>query len=102
MTDASPSVIEFWRDNKRLQQFVDSGTLDYAQFDLLDLAPLQLLNSGATLRAGTVANPVVLIANYIFDSIPQDAVSIKDGQLYANLVTVSASSPELDLKAPDS
>src|SRR5919109_2113756 len=28
MTDASPSVIEFWRDNPRLRSFVDTGVLD--------------------------------------------------------------------------
>ena len=102
MTDASASVVDFWRDNPRLRPFVDAGLLDFAHFDLLEPAPLSLLKSGLTLGAGEVANPVVLIANYIFDSIPQDAFTIKDRQLFAGLVTVSASTPELDLAAPDS
>ncbi len=102
MTDASPTVLQFWRDNPRLRPFVDAGSLDFAHFDVLEPAPLQLLTSGATLRAHGSNHPVVLIANYIFDSVPQDAVTIKDGQLFPNLVTVSASSPELDLTAPDS
>jgi hypothetical protein len=102
MSDASVSVVAYWRDNARLQPFVDAGVLDFAHFDLLELAPLKLLNSGVTLGPGGVANPVVVVANYIFDSIPQDAFTIKDGQLLANLVTVSASTPTLDLTAPDS
>jgi hypothetical protein len=101
MTDASASVVEYWRDNPRLHPFVAAGVLDFAHFDLLEPAPLELLNTGVTLRVGAVANPVVVIANYIFDSIPQDAYSIKDGQLFANLVTVSASTPVLDLTASD-
>ncbi len=102
MTDASPAVLQFWQDNPRLRPFVDAGILDFAQFDVQAPAPLQLLASGTTLRPGDTGNPVVLIANYIFDSIPQDAVTVKDGQLFLNLVTVSASAPELDLTAPDS
>jgi putative S-adenosyl-L-methionine-dependent methyltransferase len=102
MTDASPSVLDFWRNNPRLRAFVDAGMLDFAHFDLVELKPLELLSSGATLRAGGVANPVVLIANYIFDSIPQDAYTIKDGRLYSGLVSIRASTPELDLAAPQS
>jgi hypothetical protein len=102
MTDASPSVRDYWRDNPRLRPFVEAGQLDFAHFDLLDLAPLELLNTRASLRAGKVANPLIVIGNYIFDSIPQDAFTIQNGQLFANLVTISASTPELDLKAPDS
>jgi tetratricopeptide (TPR) repeat protein len=102
MTDASPSVVEFWRDNPRLRPFVDAGVLDFAHFDLLELGPLVLLNSGTTLQVGEVANPIVLIANYIFDSIPQDAFTIKNGQLFPGLVSISASTPDLDLRAPQS
>lgn len=102
MTDATPSVVEFWRDNSRLRAFVEAGLLDFAHFDLVELGPIRLLNSETTIQAGNVANPVVLIGNYIFDTIPQDAYTIRDGQLFANLVTIRASSPELDLTAPDS
>jgi tetratricopeptide (TPR) repeat protein len=102
MTDATPTVVQFWRDNPRLRPFVDAGMLDFAHFDVLEPAPLQLEFSGATVRPNESGNPVVVIANYIFDSIPQDALTIKNGQLFPNLVTVSASVPELDLEAPDS
>src|SRR5712692_8646855 len=102
MTDASAPIVEFWRDNARLRPFVEAGVLDFAHFDLVELGPLALLNAGTTLQLGEVANPVVLIGNYIFDSIPQDAFTIKYGQLFAGLVSVGASTPDLDLRAPDS
>jgi hypothetical protein len=100
MTDASPSVLEFWQSNPRLRPFVTAGQLDFAHFDLLEPAPLQLLTGGITLGTSS-RNPIIVIANYIFDSIPQDAVTVAEGQLVDNLVTLSASSPELDLTAPD-
>jgi tetratricopeptide (TPR) repeat protein len=102
MTDAIPSVVNFWRDNPRLRQFVDSGVLDFAHFDLAAQAPIDLQTTGVTLRPGEVVNPIVVFTNYIFDTIPQDAYTIHDGALHENLVTVSASSPELDLTAPSS
>jgi hypothetical protein len=102
MTDASSSVVDYWRANPRLQPFVAAGELDYAHFDLLELARLELLNAHVTLDINGVRNPVVVLGNYIFDSIPQDAFTVKDSQLLANLVTVSASTPALDLRAPDS
>jgi tetratricopeptide (TPR) repeat protein len=102
MTDAAPTVIDYWRDNERLRSFVESGALDFAHFDLLHPAPLTLLNSGAVVAPSEVANPIVLIGNYIFDSIPQDAFTVTKGQLFQNLVSVSASTPDLDLTAPDS
>jgi hypothetical protein len=102
MTDASPPIVEFWRSNPRLHAFVDAGVLDFANFDLVALAPPTLVNSGTTLRVGEVANPIAVIGNYIFDSIPQDAITIKYGQMFASLVSVGASTPDLDLRAPDS
>jgi tetratricopeptide (TPR) repeat protein len=102
MTDASPSVLEFWRDNPRLRPFVESRRLDFAHFDVLEPAPLRLLTSGTTLDDGAANNPIILIANYIFDSVPQDAVTIKDGKLFPGLITLSASTPRLDLVAADS
>jgi len=102
MTDAIPSVVDFWRDNPRLQRFVEAGVLDFAHFDLADLAPIQLQNSGAVLRPGELVNPLVLFTNYIFDTIPQDAFTVRDGELRENLVTISASTPDLDLTAPSS
>jgi tetratricopeptide (TPR) repeat protein len=102
MTDATPSVVDFWRDNPRLRALLDAGLLDFAHFDVVNVAPIRLLNSAVTLAPGEVRNPVVLIGNYIFDTIPQDAYTVRSGQLFANLVTIRASSPELDLTAPDS
>ena len=92
MTDSSPSVMAYWRQNERLKPFVDAGALIFAEFDIVHLTPLPL----------ETGNPIILIGNYIFDSIPQDAFTIREGQLFKNLVTITADTPELDLTAPDS
>jgi|SRR5579864_7450867 len=93
MTDAAPSVVAYWRTNERLQPFVDRGALEFDQFDLLNPAAFQVQHPG---------NPIVVIGNYIFDSIPQDAYTLRDGHVFRNVVTIGADSPDLDLTAPDS
>jgi hypothetical protein len=88
MTDVSPDLIEFWQKHPSLRPLVASGRLDFARFDVLQPGDLSLVNSGTTLRAGEMANPIVVVANYFFDSVPHDSFSIQDKQLHENLVRV--------------
>ena len=57
---------------------------------------LRLRASGKVLEPGAIANPVVLVANYLFDSIPQDLFSVEDGEIFA--VTVSSCSTDLSVR----
>lgn len=50
---------------------------DFARFDVEADGALTLRRRGATLDR--LANPLVVIANYLFDSIPADAFAIGDG-----------------------
>jgi tetratricopeptide (TPR) repeat protein len=46
-------------------------------------------------------NPLILIANYLFDSLPQDYFTVLDGQLYELLITTSTPHSEFDVTNPD-
>jgi hypothetical protein len=84
MTDCVPDLLEQWRGNNCLQEFIQAGTLE---FELLDLsAPIhpEFLNRA---EAGA---PLVVIANYVHDSLPQDAFVIHDGQIYESLVSTKS------------
>ena len=94
MTDASTNLIDYWQAHPTLRPLVDAGLVDFAHFDAMQRADITLLNSRATLRAGAVANPVIVVANYVFDSIPHDAFSIRDGELFENLVKVTSPWPD--------
>jgi tetratricopeptide (TPR) repeat protein len=101
MTDLAERNVELWRGNPRLQPFLDSGLLDLACFDAARDTELRLAVSGRVLAPGAVRNPMVMIANYLFDSIPQDAFWIEEGRLYESLVTVTPRSREIDSNDPD-
>jgi tetratricopeptide (TPR) repeat protein len=101
MTDFSERNVQFWREHQSLKPLVEEGVLDFALFDGEQDRELKLTESGDVLAPGSVKNPVVVIANYFFDSIPQDAFFIQGGQLCEGLVTLTLYQQETDLNDPE-
>ncbi len=101
MTDFTEQNLEYWRTHKWLRPFVEAGVLDFARFDVERDEQLHLIHSGEVLSSETLRNPLVVIANYLFDSIPQDAFSIVEGQLFENLLTLTIPDAESDPTDPD-
>jgi hypothetical protein len=84
MTDLGEATLEDWAANPALED----ERLDFAQFDATSDAPLRLRRRGISLEH--TANPLVLIANYVFDSLPADAFAVTaEGRLEECLVTVA-------------
>lgn len=98
LTDFAPNTVAFWRSHPHWQPFVASGRADFALFDATTPAGLTLSHTGQPL---TPLNPLVLLANYFFDSIPQDCFTIQNGQLHEDLLTLAAAQPAADFAAPD-
>lgn len=94
MTDITPNLIDFWQSHPSLQPLVHDGLVDFALFDATHPGDIQLINAQSTLQAGTVANPMIVIANYFFDSVPHDCFAIIDKQLCENLVKVTSPTAE--------
>ena len=88
LTDVAEATLEFWRRHPRFQPFFDSGLLDIAAFDVLHSKTLTLRLSGQTIAAGSLTQPLVVIANYVFDSLPQELFYIDDGCLRRCLVSL--------------
>lgn len=101
MTDFTPRNLEHWQAHPSLQPFVEQNVLDFALFDAEHSQQIELKRSGDILSADTIKNPIVVLANYFFDSIPQDVFFIENGTLYESLVTVSSSQQEPDADDPD-
>ena len=101
MTDFTERNLEYWRTHKWLQPFIEAGVLDFARFDVECDEQVRLVHSGEVLAAETLRNPTVVISNYLFDSIPQDAFSVAEGQLYEALSTIRTADEEPDLTDPE-
>ena len=100
MTDFTAANLDPLRAHPSLQPWIEAGILDFASFDAERDRELALLVSGAVLAPGTLRNPLVVIANYVFDSLPQDAFTTAGGRLFESLVTVSSPQAEPDLDDP--
>ncbi|APR88326.1 TPR domain protein [Minicystis rosea] len=102
LTDLAERSIEALRAHPRLQPFVARGQLDFAHFDAMrEGGSIDLLHAGHALSAETVKNPLVVIANYFFDGIPQDAFRVEDGELHETLITLVSPDLPPDRTAPD-
>ncbi|MDA0172115.1 SAM-dependent methyltransferase [Solirubrobacter taibaiensis] len=75
LTDLGERTVRQWASNPALAD----GRFEFARFDVAGEEGLEL---------GRVANPLVVIANYVFDSIPADAFAISGGGVQECLVSV--------------
>src|SRR5712671_1064281 len=88
MADCSESLLADWRANRYLAEFVDSGILEFQLHCAQnDLSRFQGGDSADLTRPAKRA--LVVIANYVFDSLPQDAFIIANGELSEALVTTT-------------
>lgn len=100
MTDFADATLAAWRAHPRLARWLDGGQLDIARFDAERDTAIALERSGATLAPGAPVNPVVAIANYVFDSVPHDVFSVADGELHEWRVRLCSRWPDGDLDDP--
>jgi hypothetical protein len=99
-TDFCEGNLRELQAHPQLAPLIADGTLDLACLDLERDEPLLLRSSGETLRPGSLVNPMIVVANYVFDGLPQDCFYIQDGRLHDCLVTVSAPIDHPDLDDP--
>lgn len=100
MTDFTESTLEPLRGNELLQPWIEQGLLDFARYDASADGEIRLSRSGETLSPGSLRNPLAVIANYVFDSIPQDAFAVRGGRLFELLATLTVPDEEEDLDDP--
>jgi hypothetical protein len=86
LTDRVEANVEYLAGHGKLRALLDAGRLDVAAYDVGVGGPLRLRHAGRELRPGTLANPLVAIANYLFDVLPQDLYRVTAGGLREELV----------------
>lgn len=89
-TDAAAGNLDFLSRHPLLAPRVAAGEVDFAVFDATVDEALTLRGSGERLAAGRLGNPLVVLANYLFDSLPQDAFTFRGGRPHESLVTLEA------------
>lgn len=101
LTDLVEANVEFWATHPKLQPFLAAGQLDRARFDAVQDTTLHLRQSGRSIQRGTLKNPLIVLANYIWDTLPQDLFFVEQEQLYEVQVALHAAQPETNLHDPE-
>ncbi len=103
MTDFAAANVRAWAAHPQLQALVASGRLELGTFDVERDHEIPLV-SGGTLGTATVKNPLVVLANYAFDSFRHDLVRIEAGEAHELRVTTREPPPDLaiDMNEPES
>ncbi|ANS76496.1 hypothetical protein AWM70_19530 [Paenibacillus yonginensis] len=82
MTDLALNNVLAWKEHPALQAFVAEGLLDFAQYDAVHDTVLNLVVSGTAINERELKQPLIVVANYFFDSIPQELIYVGDGKIY--------------------
>ena len=94
-TDFARQNVDFCREHPQLQSFRERGWLDFAVFDTERDSSLTLLDSGTVIQTGDLHAPLLVIANYVFDGLRNDAFAMQDGTLSELRLTLGSEQPAL-------
>lgn len=97
LSDFTEANLIFWQDHPRLQPYLSQGWLDFAHFDVETSTELTLQAANITLQAQDLAQPLIVIANYFFDTIPQDLFLIENGEISHTLLSLTTQSDPEEL-----
>lgn len=102
MTDFTEQNFNFWKTHPALAPFVKRGIVDFAIFDATRDTELALYCAQTTVRPQSLANPLGVIANYLFDTLYHDLFQVEHGMLKQGLISVgSKRASEPDPLDPD-
>lgn len=87
MADCAASLLQAWQKNSYLAEFVACGMLEFDLFEAGETVQSPFICGK---ESNSVQGPLVLIANYVFDSLPQDAFVINDGQIFEALLSTKS------------
>jgi hypothetical protein len=92
MTDLAERTVDEWLRHPLLGRFIADGVLDVARFDVERDRSIELRVAGTTLAPGGLRRPLAVIANYVFDGLPQDVFRDDAGTLQLGFATLTAPS----------
>jgi tetratricopeptide (TPR) repeat protein len=95
MSDFTKNNIKYYETHPALLPYIERGVVDFALFDMEVERPITLLKKNLRLAPETLVNPLIVYANYIFDTISHDAFTVHGDKLYELLL--STSTPETNM-----
>lgn len=91
LSDIVEDNLLFFQNHLQFQKFFEAGTLDVAYFDAIGGSDLQLRYSGKTIARDSLSQPLLVIANYFFDSIPTTLFHFDNTKVSSCMVSIESS-----------
>lgn len=102
MTDFTEKNFSYWQNHPALKKYFESGQLDAGIFNAVEHTSITLWKSGKILSRGSCKNPIVVVANYLFDTLYHDIFQVDQGKLKEGLIsTGSKHEEEIDPLDPE-
>ena len=87
-SDISQQNIDSWQQHPSLQKYIKNQQLDFAIFNPEVNQNIYLINTKITIKKHSLDNPMFVIANYVFDTLPHDDFQCQNNQLLASNITI--------------
>ena len=91
--------LTFFLQHHQFQKYLENGQLDVAFFDGTTSNELLLKKSNITISHQSLQHPMIAIANYFFDSLPNDLYFVQNGKSTPCNMTVE-SYQDIDKETP--
>lgn len=98
ITDIVQKNLEFCEKNDSFTDYINNHELDFAQFNVEDGKDIELRLKGKTYSELQPKTPLIIIANYTFDCIKQDAFEINNGKLQEERTGLRSRYKNFDIK----
>lgn len=90
MSDFTDQNFIYYKQHPSLKPYIENGSLDFATFELESNKPIQLHLAKAMLTSAQLVNPLIVFANYVFDTTSHDAFNIHNKQIKPLHVTIKS------------
>jgi tetratricopeptide (TPR) repeat protein len=97
MTDCAQKNIDFWMSHPHFQPFIKHDVLDFARFNPMTDTEIHLILEDKRLEN----TAIVGIANYCFDTLPNDFFQVREKTLYEAQVELTLKPEENSTELPE-
>lgn len=101
LSDIALDNLTFFEQHPQFQPYFEQGHLDVAYYDAINSQEIVLRYAQQTIVPKQLNQPLLLIANYFFDSIPNDLFILRNQQMSPCSVSLSISEDPKEMEEAD-
>lgn len=91
LSDIAEDNLSFFQNHSQFKPYFERGVLDLSYFDAIEGKDLYLRHSKKHINEQELNQPIVAIANYFFDSIPNELFLVRDNTISTCSISLSSS-----------